>query len=217
MYRLIKLIAFLTISLLLIFGCASPEPTVDSDAEDRDVADREPFVIFDLSDELMEAYLDEIAFDEMSEEEQKLYQTRSHMSDLFASLDHDLPEFFLQQVEEEEVDIYQGFRIQILSTRDVEMADSTLAEFEEWAQARISDYSPRGYIHYRQPYYRVRVGDFSDRDRAIELSRLIKFKYPDAWVIHDRINPYRAPADTAEFRIVDILEQIESFEDDEED
>ncbi|GEM_PF-426286 len=212
MNRFTKLTAIIVITLIMGYACATPEPTAESDRDDQEEVEREPFAIFDLSDELMEAYLEEAAFEDMSDEEQQLYQTRSQMSDLFVSLSHDLPDFYLQQVEEQEVDIYQGFRIQILSTRDVELADSTLAEFEEWAEMRISDYSPRGYIHYRQPYYRVRVGDFSDRERAIELSRLIKFKYPDAWIIHDRINPYRAPADTAEFRIVDVIESIDTID-----
>lgn len=208
MNRYLTFISILLLFLALGFGCATPESTTEAD--DQEEIEREPFAIFDLSDDMMDAYLEEAAFENMSEEEQLLYQTRSQMSDLFASLTHDLPESYLQQVEEQEIDIYQGFRIQILSTRDVQLADSTLAEFEEWADSRISDYSPRGYIHYRQPYYRVRIGDFSDRDRAIELSRLIKFKYPDAWVIHDRINPYRAPEDTAEFRIVDVIDEIET-------
>lgn len=190
---------------LLLYACATPERTTEPGEET--VVEREPFAIFDFSDEFVEAYLEEFDLDNMDEAEQMLFQTRSKMNEMFATQSHDMPEFYLQQIEEEEVDIYQGFRIQILSTRDVEQADNTLAEFEQWADSNIADYSPRGYVHFRQPFYRVRVGDFQNQERAVELSRLIKFMYPDAWVIHDRINPYRVPADTLEFRIVDVFDE----------
>lgn len=194
------LITALTAGVLL-HACATPEPATESGEET--VTDRQPFAIFDFSDEFVEAYMEEVELEDMNEDERLLYQSRSHLNEMFATQTHDMPEFFLQQVEEEEVDIYQGFRIQILSTREVELADSILAEFEEWADTTIADYSPRGYVHFRQPYYRVRIGDFQNRERAIQLSRLIKFKYPDAWVIHDQINPYRVPADTINFRIAE--------------
>jgi len=42
---------------------------------------------------------------------------------------------------------------------------------------------------FRQPYYRVRVGNFKIRENAIEFSRILKNRYPDAWVVHDRIDP----------------------------
>lgn len=200
-----NLLILLTTALtagLLLHACATPEPATESDEET--VADREPFAIFDFSDEFVEAYVEEVELENMNQDERLLYQSRSRLNEMFATQTHDMPEFFLQQVEEEEVDIYQGFRIQILSTREIELADSTLAEFEQWADTTIADYSPRGYVHFRQPYYRVRVGDFHNRERAIQLSRLIKFKYPDAWVIHDQINPYHVPADTLEFRIADV-------------
>jgi hypothetical protein len=206
MNKISKLVLTLLAAAILGYGCATPEPTAKADAVD---VERQPLAIFDLTDELVEAFLEEFDMDEMSEQELALYQTRSRMSDAFSTQFHDMPDFYLQEVEEQEVDIYQGYRIQILSTRDVEYADSTLAEFEKWADQTIADYSPRGYVHFRQPYYRVRIGDFQDRERAIEFSRLIKFKYPDAWIIHDRINPYRVPADTIEFRIIDILDRIE--------
>ncbi|MEX1062010.1 MAG: SPOR domain-containing protein [Balneolaceae bacterium] len=203
----------LAITLLAAQACATSEP-VDgnaggpvtySPADDEESAPP----IFDLTGELLTAYFDDFDIDEMSEEEQMLYYSRTSLKDIFDRETHDMPEFYLQEVEEEEVDIYQGFRIQILSTRDVGLADSTMIEFESWADTTFADYSPRGYIHFRPPYYRVRIGDFHNRDRAIEFSRLLKSNYPDAWIIHDQVNPYRVPSDTLEFRIAD-------FEDNEE-
>jgi hypothetical protein len=72
-----------------------------------------------------------------------------------------------------------------------------------WAAENISGYDVEAYIYFRQPYYRVRAGDFRNRDRAIEFSRLLKDRYPEAWVVHDRIEPDHVPADTTHFRLVD--------------
>jgi len=199
MIRQISYYTLISILALFIYSCATPEPVSEEDVG-REI-EREPFAILDFSDELIASYLEDFELDELDEAELLFYNTRSRLIDKFATDRHDMPDFFLQEIEEVEVDIYQGFRIQIESTRDVDLADSTLAEFEAWADTTFSGYSPRGYVHYRQPYYRVRVGDFHDRDRATELSQLLKVRYPSAWVIHDRINPYRVPADTTEFSL----------------
>lgn len=204
--RLLNHFILFSILALIVYACATTEPAAEPE-DDREV-EGEPFAIFDFSDDLAATYLEELDLDDLNEEELALYQTRSHLSDRFGVDSHDMPDFYLEEFEEVEVDIYQGFRIQILSTRDVELADSTLAGFETWADTTFSGYLPRGYIHYRQPYYRVRIGDFQNREKATELSRMLKVRYPEAWVIHDRINPYRAPADTTEIRMNDVLNQI---------
>lgn len=206
MIRLLSYFTLFSIFILFTYACATTEPV--GEAEDEREVEREPFAIFDFSDDLVETYLEDLDLGNLSEEEILFYQTRSSLSDMFNTDGHDMPEFFLQEVEEVEVDEYQGFRIQIVSTRDVSLADSMLAEFESWADTTFSGYSPRGYVHYRQPYYRVRVGDFHNRDRAAELSRLLKLRYPDAWVIHDRINPYRVPSDTTEISLDGTIERV---------
>lgn len=127
-----------------------------------------------------------------------LESSRSDLTDQFTVRQHDIPELFLKEivVEEREVDEYAGYRIQILSTRDVSLADSTKLNFQVWADTTFQQYIPEAYIFFRQPQYRVHVGDFRVRDRAIQLSRYLKSRYPDAWVVHDRIDPESVPADT---------------------
>lgn len=204
--RLLNHFILFSILALIVYACATTEPAAESE-EDSEMED-EPVAIFDFSDDLVASYLEDFDLDDLNEEELAFYRTRSQLSDRFGMDSHDMPDFYLEEFEEVEVDIYQGFRIQILSTRDVELADSTLNGFEAWADTTLSGYLPRGYIHYRQPYYRVRIGDFQNREKATELSRMLKVRYPEAWVIHDRINPYRAPADTTEIRMNDVLDQI---------
>jgi hypothetical protein len=188
------LILFLT---LILVSCG----TIQTATED------EPDVPhFDVDEEIAEAYFDEE--DEMDELDMFLYEYRSQLTDQFASLEQDIPEKFLREVvlDEGGADRYAGFRVQIISTRDVALADSTRDDFRAWAADHISGYDVEAYVYFRQPYYRVRAGDFRNRNKAIEFSRLLKDRYPEAWVVHDRIEPDNVPADTSDIRLTDPSE-----------
>lgn len=130
---------------------------------------------------------------ELDEFEKILYDNRTYMSVHFSQIDQEIPEQFLKEAvrEERETDQYAGFRVQILSTRDVAEADSTTDEFRTWASEELPNYQVETYIVFRQPYYRVRAGNFKIRENAIEFSRILKNRYTDAWVVHDRIDPER--------------------------
>lgn len=186
-------ILFLVAVTLFIFSCSTSEPLI-SEEEEEMMADMD-------RDEVAEYMRDE-----MDEDEFILFENRSFLSDRFAGIQHDIPESFLAEVEqqEREIDESAGYRVQILSTRDVALADSTRDEFRVWASQRLDGYEIDAYIFFRQPYYRIRVGDFRDRNKAINLSSMLKSRYPDAWVVHDRIEPDRVPADTTEIRFIDL-------------
>ena len=180
-----------SIGLLLLFfsfSCATSEPAVE-----RPVPAAE-----ETEEEFTQAELE--AF---TPTEQLLYEHRTHLSDRFSSIETEIPDSFLREtvIEEPEIDETAGFRVQIISTRDVALADSVRDEFRVWAAERIEGYQPEAYIFFRQPYYRVRVGDFNNRRRAINFSNMLKNRYPDAWIVHDRINPELTPADTARVQI----------------
>jgi hypothetical protein len=81
-------------------------------------------------------------------------------------------------------------------------ADSTKDNFRAWADENIKGYSPEAYVTFRQPYYKVRVGDFRDQQKANNFSRMLKEEYPAAWVVHDRIEPEFLPADTTRIEFV---------------
>ena len=195
---------FLTIFLLLLTvtaACSTSEKTTrkGDDEESSEPANRP---IFDLSPEVMEEYL----MEEMTEDERMLFETRSTLSDQFVTVEQDMPEIFLKDVEQDEefLDQYAGFRVQLLSTRSVAEADSTKDNFRVWADENIEGYSPEAYVIFRQPYYKVRVGDFRNQQRANDFSRLLKNDFPNAWVVHDRIEPQYLPADTTQIRKVDF-------------
>jgi len=190
-----------TALILFITACSTTEKvTTDSDEEVSVEESNQP--IFEVDPEIVEAYL----LEEMDEFERLLFENRSQLSDQFASVEHDMPDLFLKDVvrEEKEVDPYAGFRVQLLSTRSVEEADSTKDNFRAWADEHIQGYSPDAYVTFRQPYYKVRVGDFRDQQKANNFSRMVKDEYPGAWVVHDRIEPDFIPADTTEIRRVEL-------------
>lgn len=177
-----------------MWGCSSSEPLVDEDGEP----------LIEVNGEMAEDYLS----GEYSEDEWLLITTRSKLSDAYAVAEHEIPDLFYEEVieDETEVDIFAGYRVQIISTRDVNLADSLKADFEIWADTTFANISPRAYIHFRQPFYRVHVGDFNNRQRAIEFSRMIKWKFNDAWTVYDRINPYRVLPDSVDIELVDYSE-----------
>lgn len=195
-----KKLSYSLLTFLLLLSCAPSEP----------LTERDPY---EPPEEIDEAAEEEL-IRELDEFESLLYSNRSRLTDQFSTIQHDMPDNFLkEQVQEEvEIDEYAGFRVQILSTRDVSVADSTRDHFMDWSSNRIAGYDVEAYVFFRQPYYRVRTGDFRDRQTAIEFSRMIKDQYPEAWVVHDRIEPERVPADTTTIRLKDRSEILQSID-----
>lgn len=188
-------IAILLLFLFLI-SCSSSEPTVEEDDDEKTEN------IIDIPDEVVDDYL----FENLSEEELLLVRTRSYIENQFTEQEQPVPDIFLREVvtEEREIDPYAGFRVQLISTRDVAEADTVRDSFVAWADSMITGHDIDAYVLFRPPNYRVRAGDFRDRDQAIKLSNMLKAKYPDAWVVHDRIEPDNVPADTVEFGFADF-------------
>ncbi|MEX2457177.1 MAG: SPOR domain-containing protein [Balneolaceae bacterium] len=183
---------------LFLISCSSSEPTVEQPDDDEERTES----LIDIPDEVVDDYLSE----NLNEEELLLVQTRSYIENQFTNQEQPIPDIFLREVvtEEREIDPYAGFRVQLLSTRDVTEADTVRNSFVAWADTMITGYEVDAYVLFRPPNYRVRAGDFRDRDQAIKLSNMLKAKYPDAWVVHDRIEPENVPADTVEFGFTDF-------------
>lgn len=169
----------------LMFGCKTVEESRDTTTVSRTT---DSTVVADI--------------EETTELQKLLNENRSKLSDVYISQNHDMPEGFLKEDASDESinsNPYDGYRVQILSTRKVEVADSVAGSFRIWADTTITGYNANAYVSFRQPYFKVHIGDFQQRDHANRFSKLIKKKYPDAWVVHDRINPSDVPADTATF------------------
>lgn len=141
----------------------------------------------------------------VTELQKMLNSTRSKLSDVYGTQRQDMPKAFLKKSSSNESinsDPFDGYRIQIISTRDVQLADSVANQFRMWSDTTIAGYSAKAYVFFKQPFYKVHVGDFHQRNMADDFTKLVKRNYPDAWVVHDRIDPSDVPADTASFSIM---------------
>lgn len=174
--------------LLAIMGCKTVEPSVSDkikpDSRDSSRAQKEE--------------------DRASALQTLLNSSRSSLRDVYSTQRHDMPEQFLKKDSVDESinsNPFDGYRIQIISTRSMQTADSVAGSFRIWADTTITGYNARVYVSFRQPYYKVHVGDFQRRNRANSFSQLLKKRYPGAWVVHDRIDPDSVPADTARFSL----------------
>lgn len=193
-----KTLSYITILIVFLWSCSTTKTVSEED-------DDSPYI--EVSDEVV----DEFVLENLDDFERKLLATRNQLSDQFSNLEHDLPEVFLHEVVEEEVEVdeYAGYRVQILSTRDVVEADTTKDDFQAWADSTIEGYEAEAYVFFRPPYYRVHAGDFHNKDTAVEFSKILKLRYPDAWVVHDRIEPDKVPADTIKIQIksLEVIEE----------
>ena len=79
--------------------------------------------------------------------------------------------------------IIEGFRVQLLATRDRFVAENLQSDLEQIYDKKI-------YIIFEAPNYKVRIGDFIDRKSAEDEREYFSKKgYPSAWIIRTKIQP----------------------------
>tara|TARA_Y100001970_G_scaffold195832_1_gene238061 strand:+ start:518 stop:940 length:423 start_codon:yes stop_codon:yes gene_type:complete len=79
--------------------------------------------------------------------------------------------------------IIEGFRVQVLATRDRFNAEKLQLELEQIFQHKI-------YVIFEAPNYKVRIGNFIDRQKAEAFRiELAKKGYSSAWIIRTKIDP----------------------------
>jgi hypothetical protein len=90
----------------------------------------------------------------------------------------------------------EGFRIQIFSSQQKTVAERRLTGAREWwgqlrQQEDVQDdlfaEELPAVIEYRQPYYRVRIGSFAERERAEAALAVVKRQYPDAFIARSTV------------------------------
>ena len=78
--------------------------------------------------------------------------------------------------------ISEGYRVQVLATRYYERADSLAVLMKNTVSDSV-------YVDFEAPNYKVRIGDFIDRDSAESLQQeLVQMGYNSAWILRARIN-----------------------------
>jgi hypothetical protein len=178
--------------LFLLIACSTSEPAVDIMPP---VEDDEAIVETNVVEEFIQTYPEET--EESTDVEE--YPYLSSLSDTYFNRQNEIPEAFSRikvEIEDVEVDLFEGFRVQIFSGQNPALADTAAKRFRAWSAENIDGYQAETYTFFKAPFYRVHVGDFHDRNRAIDFSNLLKRRFRDSWVVYDRVNPYNVPADT---------------------
>ncbi len=91
----------------------------------------------------------------------------------------------------------QGFRVQVLNTQDKQDAIQLEEDAKAWWRSLTASERPDGLqtldVHnvYRQPYYRIRLGDFATRSEADNALAFIQQRFPNAFVIPDMVTVIR--------------------------
>lgn len=77
----------------------------------------------------------------------------------------------------------EGFRVQVFATQDRNRADQLQREL-------VLKFDEKVYIIFEAPNYKLRVGDFLDRENAEKLRmRLVSLDFPSSWIVRTRIQP----------------------------
>jgi len=77
----------------------------------------------------------------------------------------------------------EGFRVQVFATQDRNKAESIKKDLEIVIGEEV-------YIIFEAPNYKVRIGNFLDRESAEKLRKeLVKQNFPSSWIVRTRIQP----------------------------
>lgn len=88
-----------------------------------------------------------------------------------------------------------GFRIQVFSAQDQEAAEKSRERVRQWWEEVKGDVSedlfrkqpPPFVIEYSQPYYRVRLGAFADREEADQALGFVRKEFSEAFVVRSTV------------------------------
>ena len=88
----------------------------------------------------------------------------------------------------------EGFRIQVFSAQDQEAARDFREQVRQWWDAVQGDtpddifrQDPPIVIEYSQPYYRVRIGAFAEREEASEALDFVSDEYSGAFIARSTV------------------------------
>lgn len=80
--------------------------------------------------------------------------------------------------------LIDGFRVQIISIKDLESA----ARAKSIAVEQFEDLQLKFYLEFDSPYYKVRIGDFKSRNEAERTLEVIRSRgYPKAWIVKTKV------------------------------
>lgn len=139
---------------------------------------------------------------------------REEPPELNVGVQHNVPEELIEGRAAQGLRVtVEGYRIQLLSSVEKQAADELYTEAQAWWEALYSRVDSLEQVHgpdspvvpdipdfgptlpidivYRQPYYRVRVGSFRSRTQADAARRFLVDRFPNAFVVPDRVTVTR--------------------------
>lgn len=172
---------FLLIALLTLAGCGGSSTMVETRTEPEDsgpviLADHETFDVTRFPDEPVAPATGAVR------------------------IEHDVPAELMENRADAGVErTVSGFRVQVLATLDPLEAEQMEARVRNWWERRASTLPPNSplpqdlSIHrtFRQPYYRIRLGNFITRASADQLLEVVSAAFEDAFVVPDRVTVRR--------------------------
>ena len=187
MTKKLNKISLLLVLAIAFIGCSGSEFTI-KDSNPSETSD------------------DSIKNDEISSNDAESLSLISSLSDIYSSNQNNIPTVFseIKKEKEVEVDLTKGFRVQIYSGENVFEADTIAATFRAWSDTTLIGYQAETYTFFKSPYYKVHIGDFHDRTRALRFSKMVKRLFRDAWVVYDTVDPYLVPEDTTNIEFQDL-------------
>ena len=79
--------------------------------------------------------------------------------------------------------VIEGYRVQVLATKQLAKAEKLQKDLSSILNQKI-------YIVFEAPNYKVRVGNFIDRNKAENFRKnIVKKGYSSSWIIRTRIEP----------------------------
>lgn len=114
-------------------------------------------------------------------------------------VEHDVPASLMQGTADTGIrSTVQGFRVQVYSTLDKNAAGRQEEEIRAWWREN-KDSAPAGTfsddivvnVVYIQPYYRVRLGNFTSRGAADRARQFVARRFPDAFIVPDTVTVTR--------------------------
>ena len=79
--------------------------------------------------------------------------------------------------------VIEGYRVQVLATKQLAKAEKLQKDLSSILNQKI-------YIVFEAPNYKVRVGNFIDRNKAENFRKnIVKKGYESSWIIRTRIEP----------------------------
>ncbi len=112
---------------------------------------------------------------------------------------HEVPRRLMQGRADEGVQqTVEGYRIQVYSAQDQEASQEFREKVRQW-WTKVQDEVPTDLfqeeppivIEYSQPYYRVRIGAFADREEATEALKFVRERFSGAFVARSTVTVAR--------------------------